>query len=164
MHEQHILLFGVFYCFVDEVLLWRKGLAEAHVYNLCAIINCIANGIGYVLVAFITSWRGPQTHNPHVGCNTVDANAIVSLRGDHAGNRSAVVGARSFHIRVTVDWSWYRRIIPNDGSWIVIYVEEIIEIITVMLLKLGQQCFCEAAFITRNKETLCSKNFGRCLG
>src|SRR5699024_3616564 len=78
------------------------AFAKAHINNISAIIDCIADSIGHIFVALITVGNGADGHNTCTGGNTVDANIIVAVGSNNAGDVRAVAGIGTYHIGITV--------------------------------------------------------------
>src|SRR5436853_84002 len=77
VHHEHAVRIGVANRRINDGLLRRKRLAEAHVDDAGAVVYGITNRISDVLVAFVTIGDGTDHHHLHRGRDAADADGPV---------------------------------------------------------------------------------------
>ena len=102
MHHEHALRVGVLHGLVDRGLLGGKALAEAHVDDLRAVVDRVADGVRDVLVALVTVGDGPDHHDLDVRRDAVDAALRAANAADDAGHVRAVARVGAHHVAVAV--------------------------------------------------------------
>src|SRR5690606_21139056 len=100
--QQHVVRCCITDGVVHHFLHRREVLTEAHVDDVGAVVDGIADRVGDVLVALVAVRDGAEDHDLDVGGNSVDADAVVAFGGDDAGDVRTVVRLGAADVIVAV--------------------------------------------------------------
>src|SRR5690606_16011901 len=128
----------VFHCethgVIHNLLVFCESLAEAHVDDLGAVFNRVADRVGNILVALIPIRDGTKHHDPYIVGDALDAYVVVPDSADDTRNVGAVVSIRSGNVSIAVEtFAAVLIIVANDMAWIEFLIKVIIDLIVEML-------------------------------
>src|SRR5205085_2599803 len=102
VHHEYATRIGVTHRRVDDGLLRRKCLAEAHVDDAGAIVDRITNRVRDVFVALVAIGYGPHHHDLHSRRDPADTDGAVPHGADNPGNVRPVFGVGTHDIGVPI--------------------------------------------------------------
>ncbi len=103
MYEEDVMFGSIAHGAVHGRFLRGSALAETHIDNGGAVVNCINNGIGHVFVVLVAIGHGAHRHDAHVIGYTVDAGIIAASCADNACHMGAVFCIGALHVIVAVE-------------------------------------------------------------